>query len=79
LGGVVKQIGAVGEVAKGVGIAATAYETITSAVKLAKGEGTWKDGVNVAFGVATGIAMATGIGEAAVGAASIAWGIYKLF
>ena len=79
LGSLAKQIGALGDVAKGVGVAATAYEGISSSIKLMQGHGTWKDWVNVGVGLATGAAMLTGVGEVAVGAASIGWGIYKIF
>jgi RHS repeat-associated protein len=79
LGGLGKQIGALGDVAKGVGVAATAYETVTSTMKLLHGKGTWKDVGNVVLGAATGISMFTGVGEAVVGGISIGWGIYKIF
>lgn len=70
---------ALGQVARGVGVAATAYETVNSVVNVANGKGTWKDAVTIGLGVATGVAMATGVGEVAVGVASIALGAYRLF
>jgi len=64
---------------KGVGIVATAYDAVNSTVNIAKGKGTWKDWGNVAVGVATAIAMTTGVGEAVVGIVSLAYGVYNLF
>lgn len=79
LSGVVKQVGAFNTVLKGTGILATAYETVNSMVNIANGNGTWKDVGNVVAGALTAAAMATGIGEAAVGVATFAYGIAKLF
>jgi len=79
LKGVAGQVRALGSVARVAGVAATVYETVHSIGNIAQGKGTWKDWGNVAVGVATGIAMGTGVGEAAVAVVSIAYGIYKLF
>ncbi len=64
---------------KRVGIVATAYDAINSVVNISQGKSTWKDWGNVAVGVATAVAMGTGVGEATVGLVSLVYGVYNLF
>jgi RHS repeat-associated protein len=78
LAGLAKQAGALGSVFKGAGALGVAYEAASSAVNIANGRGSLKDWGNVAIGVATGFAMATGVGEGIVATASIVYGIGKL-
>jgi hypothetical protein len=43
------------------------------------GKGTWRDGVTIGVAALSGAAMATGIGEIAVGIGGIGWDIYNAF
>ncbi len=65
---------------KGATIVGLAISAVNIGAKLLNGESlSGRDYVTLGVGIATGIAMATGVGEVAVGIASVALDLYNLF
>ena len=67
-----------GKIAEKGTIAGIAISVADAGKNILSGNGTWKDGVTLGVAALTGVAMATGVGEVAVGVAAIAWDVYNV-
>jgi RHS repeat-associated protein len=67
----------VGEIADHATIVGIGISVVSAGDHILQGNGTWRDGVTLLGAALTGIAMATGVGEIAVGIAVIGWDIYE--
>jgi RHS repeat-associated protein len=79
--GMSKIVGAgemLGKIAEKGTIAGLVISVADAGHNILSGKGTWKDGVTLGIAAATGVAMATGVGELVVGIGAIGWDIYNM-
>ncbi|HEY5462639.1 MAG TPA: hypothetical protein VIJ95_05225, partial [Hanamia sp.] len=65
------------KMADGATVAGIVVAVTTAGTHILSGNGTWRDGVTLGVAGLTGIAMATGVGEVAVGIGAIGWDIWN--
>jgi hypothetical protein len=74
IAGAAEELGGIAE--KGT-VAGIAVAVADAGSNILSGKGTWRDGVTLGVAALSGIAMATGVGELAIGIGAIGWDIYN--